>query len=130
MKPITRLLAAIAVSITPAPVQAQVYQQAQAGALAYCSARAAGKTHEQANRAFTNATVDVAGFGSLFNSRAVNEQGGFLARQMCPEYFAQPQPADASGYRPMFSDKERARLIQSLSPGRVPAGAEPSPEVP
>lgn len=87
MKPLAPILAALAVAVAPAPAQANAYQQAQAGALAYCSARAAGKSHEQANRAFSNATVDVAGFSSLFNSRAVNEQGSFLVRQMCPQFF-------------------------------------------
>lgn len=112
MKPITPALAALAVATIPAPVHAQVYQQAQAGALAWCSARAAGRSEAEANRAFSDATVNVAGFGALFNMRAVNEQGAFLARQMCPQYFAQPQPADASGYRPMFSDKEREQWGQ------------------
>ena len=87
MKPLAPILAALVVAMAPAPAQAIVYLQAQSGALAYCSARAAGKTHEQANRAFNNATVDAAGFGALFNMRAVNEQAGFLARQMCPQYF-------------------------------------------
>jgi hypothetical protein len=87
MKPIVAF-AALAVLVAPAPALASsVYRQAQAGALAYCSARAAGRTHEQANGAFSDATVQAAGFGAFFNMRAVNEQGGFLARQMCPQYF-------------------------------------------
>jgi hypothetical protein len=87
MKSIAPILAALAVAVTPAPAFAQVYQQAQAGALAYCSARAAGKSHDEANQAFKAATVDAAGFGALFNRQQTSEQGTFLVRQMCPQYY-------------------------------------------
>lgn len=79
----------------PLPVMAQWgYDPAQSAATAYCAARAAGKSHKQAENAARNAVVNATS-GSfsdqlgavLFGGRQAMQNAGYLAQRMCPELY-------------------------------------------
>lgn len=90
-----QLLIAAAVFIASAPAMAQWGggDGSQAGATAWCAARAAGKSLPQANRAASNALVNSMG-GSFTSNIATIITGGstmrdsleYSIRRQCPEY--------------------------------------------
>ena len=94
-----QVLIALAVGIVAMPASAQWGggDGAQAGATAYCAARAAGKDDEQAARAATNAIATSMG-GSFASNIATIVVGGrtmwqsvyYLASKQCPQYSRNP----------------------------------------
>ena len=83
VKSVAPIVAAIAL-IIPAPALAQ-YGAAQAGALAYCAARANGASQQEADRAAVRAIYGQAGLVNLVVSgRDIGNQARFLVAQMCP----------------------------------------------
>jgi hypothetical protein len=90
-----RLLVLVAVFLAAAPVRAQWGggDGAQAGATAYCAARAAGKDHKQASRAASSAlsTSMTGGFAAniatiIVGGRNMWQSVYYLAKQQCPQY--------------------------------------------
>jgi len=86
------LLAFLAV---PAHAQWGGGDGAQAGATAYCAARAAGKDDRQATRAASNALVNgmTGSFGSniatiITGGSAMNDSLKYLIQRQCPEYLS------------------------------------------
>ena len=73
---------------------------AQQAAASYCASRAMGNSHEKAERdarwMLTNSLGG--GFSDMMSTvltsgRQMMQTAGFMARQMCPEYFAPVVPA-------------------------------------
>ena len=97
------LLAAAALLALAAPAHAQWQGgAAQQAAAAYCSSRAAGNNHAKAERdarwMLTNSLNG--GFADMMSTaltsgRQMMQTTGYLARQMCPEYFASAAPSVA-----------------------------------
>ena len=95
-----QLLIAAAVFIASGPAMAQWGggDGSQAGATAWCAARAAGKSPTQASRAASNALVNSMG-GSFASNIATIITGGstmrdsleYLIRNQCPEYLGDSQ---------------------------------------
>ena len=103
-----QLLIAAAVFIVSGPAMAQWGggDGSQAGATAWCAARAAGKSPAQASRAASNALVNSMG-GSFTSNIATIITGGstmrdsleYLIRKQCPEYLDDNQAtqSDSTG---------------------------------
>lgn len=91
-------LAAVLVITAAMPAAAQWrYDPAQSMATAYCAAKAAGKTEQQANDAASSASIRSMGgsfmtqlFGVITQTRQINEQARFLVSQMCPDLARPP----------------------------------------
>jgi hypothetical protein len=89
-------IAAAALLALAAPAQAQWQGGAsQQAAAAYCSSRAAGNDHANAERDARWMLTNSLGGGfatqmaTVFTSgRQMMQTTGYMARQMCPEYFA------------------------------------------
>ena len=100
-----QLLIAAAVFIVSGPAMAQWGggDGSQAGATAWCAARAAGKSPAQASRAASNALVNSMG-GSFSSNIATIITGGstmrdsieYLIRNQCPEYVGDIQGSQAA----------------------------------
>lgn len=94
-----QVLIAVAVGFVAMPAHAQWGggDGAQAGATAYCAARAAGKDDKQATRAATNAIATSMG-GNFASNLATILVGGttmwqsvfYLASKQCPQYSRNP----------------------------------------
>ena len=92
MKFITALAA---LTLVAAPTPALAWGNGpQAAAAAYCGARASGQSQKQAEQAVRS--VLVAGTSPRFSTgmaqvlmhgKAMWQSAGYMARQMCPEYF-------------------------------------------
>lgn len=70
------------------------YDPAQSAATAYCAARQNGRSHKQAEDAARGAVVNSMGgsFGTqlggiLTGGRQAMQSAGYLAQQMCPQWF-------------------------------------------
>lgn len=70
------------------------YDPAQSAATAYCAARQNGRSHQQAEGAARSAVANAVGgsFGTqlggiLTGGRQAMQSAGYLAQQMCPEWF-------------------------------------------
>lgn len=70
------------------------YDPAQSAATAYCSARASGQSHSQAENAARDAVINATSgnfatsIGAvLFGGRQAMQNASYLAQRMCPEFF-------------------------------------------
>ena len=95
----------------PAQAQWGSGDGAQAGATAYCAARAAGKDDSQASRAASNAMVN--GMSGSFTSnmatiitggRVMRDSLRYLIQKQCPEFLISESPADNAETRLVGSD--------------------------
>ena len=83
MKSVAPIVAAMMLAAA-SPAFAQ-YGAAQAGALAYCAARANGASQEESDKAAVRAIYSQVGLVSLVVSgRDIGNQARFLVAQMCP----------------------------------------------
>ncbi|MCE2839443.1 MAG: hypothetical protein LW834_21250 [Cyanobium sp. 49614_E6] len=93
------LFAAAALTLAAAPAQAQWQGGApQAAAAAYCASRAAGNDSQRAENDAKRMLANnlSGGFATemaavLMSGRQMMQTTGYLARQMCPEYFGSAQ---------------------------------------
>lgn len=98
MRPL--LLAALLIT-APAPAVAQWrYDPTQSMAVAYCAAREAGQSEQQAMNAASGASVRAMGGGFMYQlggiltqGREMWQQARFLVAQLCPQHAETLQPS-------------------------------------
>lgn len=117
---------------------------AQAGANAYCGARAAGKSHKQASRAATNALVN--GMGGNFSSNiativtgggAMRDSMAYLIQQQCPDLYFNDEaqikvpdkPKEQADWEKYCLDNPWLKECGGQNPGKVacPGCEDPIP---